>query len=134
MYRLNVFIFSMLALLFFGLKAWANLNPMENLRCAFPQPSTQLTTDFRNKQILVKGSWKNSTKDSIQAYKIGQTELFFSGEKDEATLLLTFHDAILRVEFYHQGSDGQTDEEYVHTGTLIQGQKRWIGGCQTLGK
>ena len=134
MYRLNVFIFSMLALLFFGLKAWANLNPMENFRCAFPQPSTQLTTDFRNKQVLVKGSWKNSTKDSIQAYKIGQTELFFSGEKDEATLILTFHDAILRVEFYHQGSDGQTDEEYVHTGTLIRGQKRWIGGCQTLGK
>ena len=134
MYRLNIFIFSIFALLFFGIKAWATGGPVDNLRCAFSNSQIKLVTDFKKQLVFVKGNWRSPTADFKQAYKIGQTDFFFSGEKDEITLLLTFHDAVLRVEFYHQGSDGESDEEYVHTGTLIRGSQRWVGGCQTLGK
>lgn len=156
MYRLNIFFFSLIALLFFGIKTWASMGHIDDLRCQFSDPRVKLVTDFKDKVVHVHGlKWEQlSSSDSIsyedressveespspqpefkKTYKIGQVDVFYEGDKDEVTLLMTFHDAILRVEFYHQGSDGQTDEEYVHTGTLLRGDRRWVGGCQTLGK
>ena len=161
MYRLNVFAFAILALLFFGIKTLAHSAQLDDIRCRFSDPTVKLATDFKNKTVTVRGfKWplvtstpsakatplenensqgpsKGETEPEHEyhkTYKIGQTDIFYKGDKDEITLLMTFHDALLRVEFYHEGSDGQTDEEYVHTGTLIRGDRRWVGGCQTLGK